>query len=121
MKILNLTRHAPTPEQRAEGVGDPPAEWLDVSRFNDPDAVWSDMVFATYMAVRLAREAGATHAMIGGPAYLMPPLAEALHEAGIKPLFSFSVRESEEQIQPDGSVRKVTVFRHQGWVPYFVE
>ena len=38
-------------------------------------------------------------------------------EHGIQPVFAFSVRETEEQKQADGSVRKVAVFRHAGFVP----
>jgi hypothetical protein len=37
-------------------------------------------------------------------------------ERGITALYSFSTRESVDQPQPDGSVRKVAVFRHTGWV-----
>jgi hypothetical protein len=118
--IFNLTQHAPSPEQRAEGVGDPPAEWLAVANFDDLDTVGEDVAKAVNVAVRLARQSGATRAMIGGAPFLMPPLAAALHDAGVEPIFAFSVRESIEQPQPDGSVRKVAIFRHRGWVPYFV-
>ena len=59
----------------------------------------------------------ALHAMIGGALWLMAPLAAALREQGIEAVFAFSVRETEEQKQADGSVRKVAVFRHAGFVP----
>jgi hypothetical protein len=121
INILNLTQHAPTPEQRAEGVGEPPAEWLAVANFDDLATVGEDVAQAVNVAVRLARESGATHAMIGGAPFLMPPLAAALARAGVEPIFAFSVRESVEQPQPDGSVRKVAIFRHRGWVPYFAD
>jgi hypothetical protein len=58
-----------------------------------------------------------SQAMIGGAPYLMAPLERALREWGIEPLYAFSVRETEEQTQPDGSVRKTNVFRHAGFVP----
>jgi hypothetical protein len=54
--------------------------------------------------------------MIGGAPYLMAPLEVALRAHGITPLYAFSVRESVEQTQPDGSVRKIAVFRHGGFV-----
>jgi len=41
---------------------------------------------------------------------------DALRDQGIEPVYAFSVRESIEQTQPDGSVRKVNVFRHAGFV-----
>lgn len=54
--------------------------------------------------------------MIGGALWLMAPLAAELRDRGIEPVFAFAVRDTEEQIQPDGSVRKVAVFRHTGFV-----
>jgi hypothetical protein len=119
--ILNLTQHAPSPEQRADGVGDPPAEWLAVASFETLATIGEDVGRAVNAAVRLARESGATRAMIGGAPFLMPPLAAALAGAGVEPIFAFSVRESVEERQIDGSVRKVGLFRHKGWVPYFAE
>ena len=54
--------------------------------------------------------------MIGGAPWLMGTLETKLREYGIQPMYAFSRRESVEQKQPDGSVRKVNVFRHAGWV-----
>jgi len=49
----------------------------------------------------------------------MGPLENALLAKGVKPLYAFSLRVSEDQVQPDGSTKKVGVFRHAGWVsPY---
>lgn len=55
--------------------------------------------------------------MIGGAPYLMGPLAEALKEHGLEPVFAFTERVSVDEPQADGSIRKVAVFRHSGWVP----
>ena len=55
-------------------------------------------------------------AMIGGAPWMMSALEGALLDAGVQPVYAFSVRESVEQVQPDGSVRKVNVFRHVGFV-----
>ena len=46
----------------------------------------------------------------------LPELEAALRQQGFTPLYAFSVRESADQTQPDGSVRKVAVFRHVGFV-----
>jgi hypothetical protein len=54
--------------------------------------------------------------MIGGAPYLMGALEKALRECGFTPVYAFSKRESIDQPQPDGSVRKVAVFRHLGFV-----
>ncbi|MDA8146485.1 MAG: hypothetical protein M0Z27_10560 [Thermaerobacter sp.] len=64
----------------------------------------------------LAVAHGAKEALIGGAPYLMGPLEVALCAVGVVPLYAFSVRESVEQVQADGSVRKVQVFRHLGFV-----
>lgn len=55
--------------------------------------------------------------MIGGAPYLMGPLAATLRKYGLEPVFAFTERISVDEPQADGSVRKVAVFRHSGWVP----
>lgn len=55
-------------------------------------------------------------AMIGGAPYLMAPLEIALRDVGIRPLYAFSVRASVEKTRPDGSVEKINVFKHGGFV-----
>jgi hypothetical protein len=57
-----------------------------------------------------------TRVMLGGAPYLMGALEKAVRECGFTPVYAFSQRESEEITQPDGSVRKVQVFRHCGFV-----
>lgn len=47
----------------------------------------------------------------------MAPLETELSARRIEPVYAFSTRESVEQTQADGSVRKVNVFRHTGFVP----
>lgn len=59
---------------------------------------------------------GTDRVMVGGAPFLMPALHAALLSQGLRPLYAFSKRESEEQVQSDGSVRKVAVFRHLGFV-----
>ena len=46
----------------------------------------------------------------------MADLAKELRLRSIEPVFAFSVRETEEKVQPDGSVKKVAIFRHAGFV-----
>jgi hypothetical protein len=55
--------------------------------------------------------------MIGGALWLMGPLTRKLKEERYLPVYAFSVRESEEEILPDGSVKKVNIFKHKGFVP----
>jgi hypothetical protein len=119
-RVLNLTQHAATPEQAAAGVIDLSAEQR---AYLQTLLTFAALPSAEQIRRRaeqiagLAKANGATTAMIGGALWLMAPLADALRQRGVTPVFAFSVRETEEQAQPDGSVRKVAVFRHAGFVP----
>ncbi len=132
MSTMNLTQHAATADQIAAGVFDLPANMrtelqalLTFSELPDEQEILARAEQIAGMAAFHADdgplpdddEGGfALHAMIGGALWLMAPLAAALREQGIEPVFAFSVRETEEQKQSDGSVRKVNVFRHAGFV-----
>ena len=54
--------------------------------------------------------------MIGGALWLMNPLIEELENIGT-PLFAFTKRVVEEIKQPDGSIKKIAIFKHEGFVP----
>jgi hypothetical protein len=123
MKILNLTQHPATPDQAKAGVIDlPEDQWAHIKEaltFNDlPDAteIEERALYIALKAVVIGHDVGATHAMIGGAPYLMAPLEQALEDYGIHPVYAFSQRETEEQTQEDGSVRKVATFRHLGFI-----
>lgn len=121
MSILNLTQHTATPEQLAVGVVDLPTHerrshlqgLLTFAGLPSRDEVEQ----RAKMIARLAEDGPCERAMIGGAPYLMAPLERALLAIGITPVYAFSVRDTAEERQPDGSVRKVNVFRHAGWVP----
>jgi len=134
--ILNLTQHPATPDQIKAGVIEPDAETKErIKRLLTFDKL------PTYdeilnRAEKLAIEAmwyigkcqtswdeqaehtrtAGTWVMIGGAPYLMAPLEQALKEAGLVPVYAFSKREVVEQRQADGSVRKVSVFKHLGFI-----
>jgi len=120
MTIINLTQHAATAEQLAAGVFDVPnegarRELLMQLTFNDlPED--GEIVERAEALASIAGAFGARAAMIGGAPYLMSTLERELREGGITPLYAFSRRESVEEKLPDGSVRKVAVFRHLGFV-----
>lgn len=124
--ILNLTQHPSTPEQGVTDlIGEELASLKTALTFDTlPDA--QEIAGRAEYIAELACTNGLggedddpipTAAMIGGAPYLMAPLEAALRERGIDPLYAFSVRESAEQTQPDGTVRKVNLFRHAGFVP----
>lgn len=121
--ILNLTQHQGTPEQGVTDlVGDELAALKRALTFDTiPTTAQEILERAEYVAepARMSGLGGGapTAAMIGGAPYLMAPLEAALRARGIVPLYAFSVRESTEQTNPDGTVRKVNTFRHAGFVP----
>lgn len=125
--ILNLTQHAATAEQMAAGVVDMSPvdrEMLTcVLTFVDiPTAqeTWTKAMGLLTMAMRefnaLGVPEGERTALIGGALWLMEPLAIALRDCDIKPVYAFSKRESAEKTAADGSVVKTNVFRHVGFV-----
>lgn len=125
MDILNLTHHAATPEQLAQGVVDCPekyrGELIQLLTFEEIPSAQEIEERAEAIAL-LAEQVLESHfpcsgtAMIGGAPFLMGPLEAELAHLEIHPLYAFSKRESVEQEQADGSVRKVNVFRHVGFV-----
>ena len=121
MKILNLTQHPATEEQIAAGVIDlSPDDRALLARaltFDEAPDEATLVTRAQSIALMAAgHSSGARSAMIGGAPYFMRPLEKALWEAGIRPLYAFSVRESIEHVRPSGAVEKIAVFRHAGFV-----
>ena len=124
--IINLTQHAASAEQIAAGVVDLSAEQravLTKALTFESLPTRGEIVAVAGVIAELAASAGpAPHilpdaAMIGGAMWLMAPLAAAVEARGIEALFAFSQRESVEEPQSDGSVRKTAIFRHVGFVP----
>jgi hypothetical protein len=114
--ILNLTQHTATAEQVAAGVVSsmyPSAvkALLDFQTLPSVADVWQRAV----QLAKLAKASGCDRAMIGGAPFLMRELEFQLKAVGVSPLYAFSVRESVETTQPDGSVMKTAVFRHVGF------
>jgi hypothetical protein len=135
--ILNLTQHAATPDQVEAGIVDLPstekAELVKLLTFDtipshkeifdraDQIADLALKVLEQYFSnkyIGLGADLSAPndYAMIGGAPYLMGPLEKSLETHHINPLYAFSVRDSVDQIQPDGSTKKVAVFRHGGFI-----
>lgn len=127
--IVNLTQHSASAEQMEAGVVDLPEAQREalMSALTFESAPCAETIlaraeFVSELACQngLGGEADDPHpaaAMIGGALWLMAPLAAELRSRGIEPVFAFSVRETCEQTQADGSVRKIAVFRHAGFAP----
>lgn len=115
MRIINLTQHAATGSQVNEGVFNVEQNLGDLLTFNSAPSE-EEMKERAEKLADIAAEAKAEAAMIGGAGYFMRPLEEALKARDIRPLYSFSERRSVEKHNPDGTVTKVNVFEHVGWV-----
>jgi len=124
--IFNLTQHPATPEQRQDGVIDPAgaakAVIVAVLTFHSLPTQAEILVRAkvlAYEAEKYCRPQGQDamrQVMLGGAPFLMGALESALRIRGLIPVYAFSQRESVEETQPDGSVRKTNIFRHEGFV-----
>lgn len=132
-KILNLTQHVATPEQIEAGVFEPSAEdkkeiqrLLTFEEIKETES-WNMFQRAEKIAKIVIKyfpdeydseETNRGYAMIGGAPYFMSKLERVLssEDFDICPMYAFSKRESVDQHQPDGSVKKVQVFRHAGFV-----
>lgn len=137
MTILNLTQHNATPAQITEGVVDLVGsdkdllvELLTFNTLPTVEEIESRAQKIAYIASDLMLEEKANwieegldeddfeqyYAMIGGAPFLMGPLEVALKKFDIIPVYAFSVRDSVDVKQADGSVKKTAVFNHGGFV-----
>lgn len=128
--ILNLTQHVSTDEQKAQLVVEPRMTKDKIKKLLTFEEIPSKEEIearakelariavseASHYAGDTDNEIWITRVMIGGAPYLMGALENAVRECGFTPVYAFSKRESIDQPQPDGSVRKVAVFRHLGFV-----
>ena len=117
MNILNLTQHMATQEQYDAGVLEPEnkVRVKDLLTFDTIPSILEMEERAEQLAYE-AMVSKCTNAMIGGAPFFMSNLEYALINKGIKPLYAFSTRVSEEHFTEDGNVVKVNVFKHTGFV-----
>lgn len=118
--MINLTQHKSSKEQACHDL-----KGLDL------DALKNNLTFANLptrgeirsraesiasLAKEISEVTGLTDCMIGGAPFLMSELEAALREVGLTPQYAFSRRESFDELQSDGSVKKVAVFKHIGFI-----
>jgi hypothetical protein len=124
MKVLNLTQHPATAEQKDAGVFDlggmrREALIAALTFYECPTEleVWERAQTIADLATQTAESGQAfTDVMIGGAPFLMPSLRSAIERAGFCVCYAFSKRESVEYTDDDGNVVKRSVFRHAGFV-----
>jgi hypothetical protein len=114
MTRINLTQHNSTEDQGCVEPNDK-SRVQDLLTFNTIP-VPAEMRYRAGILAEIAKGQGASEAMIGGAPYFMSYLERALKQRKVKPVYAFSVRESVDQVQPDGSTKKVAVFKHAGFV-----
>lgn len=119
--MLNLTQHNATPDQIAQGVVElnnpEKQEVRNLLTFNTIDET-NEVCKRADAIAKIAKNHGATSAMIGGAPYLMPALEQALINVGVMPYYAFTQRVVEE-IHTDNGVEKKATFKHVGFVPAF--
>ena len=116
MKIINLTQHKVAPEQIEYGVFD--SQFEDKIRrliTFDEIPTFEGMEGRANQLANIALDEDADGAMIGGAPYFQPILEKVLFENGIKPMYAFSKRVSEDKILEDGTITKISVFKHEGF------
>lgn len=122
--IINLTQHVATQDQINVGVVEPAPEDKKIIQelltFEEFPYV-EELERRAYTLATLVTNMGASNAshhtvMIGGAPFFMGRLEAALKAQGHHPVYAFSRRNSVDQTQPDGSVRKITTFQHLGFV-----
>ncbi|MEM9213973.1 MAG: hypothetical protein AAGD25_06460 [Cyanobacteria bacterium P01_F01_bin.150] len=118
--IINLTQHKATPQQIAAGVIESQPESKRSIKalllFEELPSKEEIQHRASALAA-IAFSHKASSAMIGGAPYLMSELEKSLAKEGIKAVYSFSERVSEEVMDHEtGEVRKVNKFSHIGFV-----
>lgn len=118
--MLNLTQHNATPEQLAAGVVELPADLKEEVKglltFTTLEETMQ-LKERAYKIARIAKEVGATHAMIGGAPFFMPVLESMLELGDITAHYAFSQRVVVETTLPDGGIEKKAIFKHVGFVP----
>lgn len=117
MSIINLTQHQATNEQVEAGVVacSRPEVLKVLLTFDSLPTRWEIQEAATELTL-LAIQSGCKKAMVGGAPFLMGTLETTLKEAGIQPLYAFSVRESVESTDANGVVTKTARFKHLDFV-----
>ncbi len=133
MLIINLTQHAATPDQIDDGVRNLAPDELSALRgaltFDELPSAEEISARAEFIAnLAVCNGLGEDGddpfpdaAMIGGAPYLMSALERELTVIGIKPVYAFSIRESQEVDIGDGVIEKRAVFRHAGFVDAVLE
>ena len=125
MITFNMTQHVASADQLKAGVVELNEIYkttlLEALNFEgvptSSDVGKAVQLMAGLMDEQEAYETEEVQFMVGGAPYLMAALTQ--WAPIYRMVFACSDRVSEEQHMPDGSVRKVNVFKHIGFTPMY--
>lgn len=109
-------------EQREQGVVEPQnkeaiEKLLTFEVLPTRQLLWERAEMLTAIAVNEGWEC----VLVGCAPFFVSELERALERKKIKAVYSFSPRKSEEKMMPDGTIKKVGYFVHQGFIDGRVE
>ena len=113
--MINLTQHLATSEQgpmTAQAVDNPT---VLAALTVQPSAPRQELTSQVKLLVNWVQEYPVQPVMVGGHFCLTLKLAKELRWLGYLVVQSESAREVRETRQADGTVKKISVFKHQGW------
>jgi hypothetical protein len=125
MITFNMTQHEASAAQLKAGVVELAEIYkttlLEALNFEgvptSDDVAYSAQLIAGLMDEHDPDLTGQVQFMMGGAPYLMAALTQ--YAPVYRMVFACSNRVSEEKHMPDGSVRKVNVFKHIGFTPMY--
>lgn len=120
MKVINLTQHTPTPAQAAAVAlvtlpDDVRAQVLALITFAPAEVNYETLRERANTLAQIAANSSADYAMPGGAPFFQSFLENALLAQGVGFCYALSERIARDEIQADGTVRKVSVFEHAGF------
>ena len=123
--LINLTQHSLTDEQKKSvDTTIEPKDMAVYLNFNDmPDAnIINNRAFEMFDCLMAMLPSDVKPedctVLLGGAPFFMSACEKAAIHYGFNYCYAFSKRVSEEVKQPDGTVRKVSVFKHEGWIEF---
>ena len=126
IRVINLTQHPFSAEQRAEFTAAGITDVIDTTL-----AVKEIITFSGDISLEVIKahskdlkdhlrsfkkEHALMYAMVGGAPFFQHAVNKACADLGIVPMAAYSERQSVESVQIDGSVVKQNVFKHKGFI-----
>lgn len=119
--IFNFTQHKTSLDQIKDGIVDVENhEYIQQLLTFDELPTKEEIQKRACLLADYAQKINAEKVMIGGAFYLITRLAKEMNKRGISVCYSFSKRQSVDDVQEDGSVIKRTLYKHEAVIDEFV-